>query len=39
MRGYSDGQTGDRPQYTLGVDNEETAEGDTLFLDQDTVVS
>lgn len=33
-----DAYTEDEPQNTLGVDDEETTEGDTLFLDQDTVI-
>lgn len=39
MRNHLDVHTGAIPQDTLGVDDEETAEGDTLFLDQDAVIS
>ena len=33
-----DMSTEGRPQDTLGINDEETTEGDTLFLDQDAVI-
>jgi len=39
MRNYLDAHTKDTPQGTLGVNDEETTEGNTLFLDQDAVIS
>jgi hypothetical protein len=39
MRNHLDACTEDIPQGTLGVNDKETTEGDTLFLDQDAVIS
>ena len=39
MSKYLDAHTEDAPQGTLGVNDEETTEGDALFLDQDAVIS
>jgi len=39
MRNHLDMHTGGIPQDALGVNDEETTEGDTLFLDQDAVIS
>ena len=39
MRDCLGAHTEDTPQDTLGVNDEETTEGNTLFLDQDAIIS